>query len=108
MLGKLRCVVMKINGQFFVLMAVLCGVTLSSCVLQRQLLSADEAAVQELCKMGLVENAEEVNSKRLPSGATLLIDAAEKGDVVLVDTLLQAGANPDGRGSCIRFPQGIR
>ncbi len=101
MLGKLRCVVMKINGQFFVLMAALCGVTLSSCVLQRQLLSADEAAVQELCKMGLVENAEEVNSKRLPSGATLLIDAAEKGDVVLVDTLLQAGANPDGRGYSI-------
>lgn len=74
---------------------------LSSCVLQRQFISEDAAAVRSLRSMGLIDKVEDVNAKRLPSGATLLIDAAEKGNVTLVDTLIQAGANPDGKGYSI-------
>ena len=92
---------MNCKGQRLAVSAVLCALSLSSCVLQRQISSPDAVAVRDLRTMGLIENAEDVNTKRLPSGATLLIDAAEKGDVALVDMLLQAGANPNGRGYSI-------
>ena len=100
-LAKLRGVAMKLNGQTLTFAAVLGTMVLSSCVLQRQISSADAAAVKDLQALGVIEKAEDVNEKRLSSGATLLIDAAEKGNVALVDTLLQAGANPDGRGYSI-------
>lgn len=92
---------MKINGQARVLFVALSVLSLSACVLQRQFYSANEEAVQELRSMGLIEIVEDVNTKRMPNGATLLIDAAEKGEVNLVKTLLQAGADPNGRGYSI-------
>lgn len=73
---------------------------LSSCLVQ-QVASTHAPAVKELQKKGVIEFAAEVNERRLPSGATLLIDAAEKGDAALVSLLLQAGANPNGRGYSI-------
>lgn len=73
---------------------------LSSCVWQ-QVVPTDALAIKELRKKGLISTAEEVNELRLPSGATLLIDAAEKGDAPLVSLLLQAGADPNGRGYSI-------
>ena len=51
--------------------------------------------------MGVLQSLDDVNNKRLASGATLLIDAAEKGDVNLVDKLLRVGADPNGRGYSI-------
>lgn len=92
---------MKFVGNHIIFSAVLSVLMLSSCVLQRQFISEDAAAVRSLRSMGLIDKAEDVNAKRLPSGATLLIDAAEKGNVTLVDTLIQAGANPDGKGYSI-------
>lgn len=100
-LAKLRGIAMSDNGHRLVFSAVLSALVLSSCVLQRQISSSDTLALRDLRTMGLIEKAEEVNTKRLPSGATLLIDAAEKGDVALVDKLLQAGADPNGRGYSI-------
>lgn len=100
-LAKLRGIAMRDNGHRLVISAVLSALVLSSCVLQRQISSDETLAVRDLRTMGLIEKAEEVNTKRLPSGATLLIDAAEKGDVALVDKLLLAGADPNGRGYSI-------
>lgn len=75
-------------------------VLLSSCVVQQTRQPA-LPALKELCSLGLIATPEEVNTKRLPSGATLLIDAAEQGDAALVALLLQAGADPNGRGYTI-------
>lgn len=58
----------------------------------------DYKAVAELRQQGLISSAAEVNTKRLSGGATLLIDAAEKGDLEQAARLLAAGADPDGRG----------
>lgn len=52
--------------------------------------------------MGIIGKGEDVNAKRPESGATLLIEAAEKGDAALANTLLLAGAEPDGRGYSIQ------
>lgn len=72
---------------------------LASCVLQQQ--APDAAAVAKLRSLGLIEHAADINETRLPSGATLLIDAAEKGNAALVDVLLKAGADPNGTGYSI-------
>lgn len=77
------------------------AVVLSACSLQQQLGNVDATALRELRRMGVVNSADEVNTKRLPSGATLLIDAAEKGDYPMVQRLLAVGADPNGRGYSI-------
>ncbi len=78
----------------------LAALLLSSCLF-RQGIEPDPATLQELQQMGVLQSVEDVNNKRLSSGATLLIDAAEKGDVFLVDKLLRVGADPNGRGYSI-------
>ncbi len=55
-------------------------------------------ALSELSAAGVVTSVEELESKRTPGGATLLIDAVEKDDAVAVKRLLAAGADPNGRG----------
>ena len=69
--------------------------------MQQQMQTPDAKALAQLQTMGVIQNAEQVNEMRLPSGATLLIDAAEKGNDALVDMLLAAGANPNGQGYSI-------
>ncbi len=59
---------------------------------------ARAAALHELQAAGVIAGEVELESKRMPDGATLLIDAAERGDVAAVRRLLTAGADPDGRG----------
>lgn len=73
-----------------------CGLAIvcAACSSQR----ARATALQELQSAGVIAGAAELESKRLPEGATLLIDAAERGDVAVVRRLLTAGADPDGRG----------
>ncbi len=73
-----------------------CGLAFVSvgCSSQR----ARTAALHELLSAGVIAGAAELESKRLPDGASLLIDAAERGDVAAVRRLLTAGADPDGRG----------
>ena len=83
----------------FLLTTSISALLLSSCVLQQQ--APDAAAVAKLRSMGLIEQAADINETRLPSGATLLIDAAEKGNATLVDILLKAGADPNGTGYSI-------
>ena len=88
-------------NQSLIITAAISSLLLSSCVMQQQLQTPDAKALAQLQTMGVIQNAEQVNEMRLPSGATLLIDAAEKGNDALVDMLLAAGANPNGQGYSI-------
>ena len=88
-------------NQSLIITAAISSLLLSSCVMQQQMQTPDAKALAQLQTMGVIQNAEQVNEMRLPSGATLLIDAAEKGNDALVDMLLAAGANPNGQGYSI-------
>jgi ankyrin repeat protein len=87
--------------QSLIITTAISSLLLSSCVMQQQMQTPDAAALAQLKNQGLIQNAAQVNEMRLPSGATLLIDAAEKGNAALVDTLLAAGADPNGQGYSI-------
>lgn len=99
MLHKQTLTVLRRMGVMF---SAMLGITLlESCSLQKQFGQVDAGILQELRREGIVNSAQEVNTKRLPGGATLLIDAAEKGDYRLVTKLLAVGADPNGRGYSI-------
>ena len=95
------CTAMSRMNQSLIITAAISSLLLSSCVMQQQMQTPDAKALAQLQTMGVIQNAEQVNEMRLPSGATLLIDAAEKGNDALVDMLLAAGANPNGQGYSI-------